>query len=61
MARKRENLEFRYYDIPHGEPLLALYGEDWIRPYGYDKNFKTDRGSAFSQSDGDWLVLLWCG
>ena len=40
MARKKENLEFRYYDIPHGEPLLALYGEDWIRPYGYDKNLK---------------------
>lgn len=37
MARKKENLEFRYYDIPHGEPLLALYGEDWIRPYGMIK------------------------
>lgn len=40
MARKKDNLEFRYYDIPHGEPLLALYGDDWIRPYGYDKNLK---------------------
>lgn|GEM_PF-6391640 len=27
MARKKENLEFRYYDVPHGEPLLALYGD----------------------------------
>lgn len=37
MARKKENLEFRYYDIPHGEPLLALYGEDWIRRMGMIK------------------------
>lgn len=40
MARKKDNLEFRYYEVPYGEPLLALYGDDWIRPYGYDKNMK---------------------
>ncbi|MCC8106825.1 MAG: helix-turn-helix domain-containing protein [Clostridiales bacterium] len=37
MARKKENLEFRYYEVPHGEPLLALYGDVWVRPYGYDE------------------------
>ncbi|MCD8015278.1 MAG: AraC family transcriptional regulator [Lachnospiraceae bacterium] len=34
--RKKGNLEFRYYEIPHGEPLLALFGDVWVRPYGYD-------------------------
>ncbi|MCD7882892.1 MAG: helix-turn-helix domain-containing protein [Lachnospiraceae bacterium] len=37
MAKKKENLEFRYYEVPHGEPLLALLGEVWVRPYGYDE------------------------
>ncbi len=38
MSRKKGKLEFRYYEIPHGEPLLALLGDAWIRPYGYDEN-----------------------
>lgn len=38
MARKKGNVEFRYYEIPHGEPVLALYGDAWIRTYGYDEN-----------------------
>ena len=37
MARKKGNVEFRYYEIPHGEPVLALYGDAWIRTYGYDE------------------------
>ena len=37
MARKKGNVEFRYYEIPHGEPVLALYGDAWIRNYGYDE------------------------
>lgn len=38
MAKKRGQIQFRYYDIPNGEPLLALTGERWIRYYGYDQN-----------------------
>lgn len=38
MPRKKGKVEFRYYEVPHGEPLLALLGEAWIRPYGYDEN-----------------------
>lgn len=34
MARKKEELEFRYYEIPQNEPLLALTGEKWIQCYG---------------------------
>ncbi len=34
--RKKGNLEFRYYEVPADEPLLALLGDAWIRPYGYD-------------------------
>ena len=38
MAKKRGQIQFRYYEIPNGEPLLALLGERWIRHYGYDQN-----------------------
>lgn len=34
MAKQRERVEFRYYEIPEDEPVLALLGEDWIREYG---------------------------
>lgn len=33
-ARKRQEIEFRYYEIPQNEPCMALLGEAWIRPYG---------------------------
>lgn len=36
MTRKKGKLEFRYYEIPFGEPLLALFGDSWIQTYGYD-------------------------
>lgn len=34
MAKQKEKVEFRYYEIPEGEVVLALLGEDWIREYG---------------------------
>lgn len=34
MANKKQKVEFRYYEIPEKEPILALLGEDWIRTYG---------------------------
>lgn len=36
MANKKQKrgLQFRFYEMPQGEPILALLGEDWIRPYG---------------------------
>ncbi len=34
MAKKRVKLEFRYYEMPEKELVLALLGEEWIRPYG---------------------------
>lgn len=37
MPRKKGYLEFRYYKVPHGEPVLALLGEKWYRAYGYDE------------------------
>lgn len=47
MARRRENVEFRYYAVPHGEPVLALYGDAWIRTYGYDENDQPIRNLHF--------------
>ena len=35
MSRRRKQLmQFRYYDIPQKEHVLAMLGEDWIRSYG---------------------------
>lgn len=39
MAKQREKVEFRYYEIGEEEPVLALLGEDWIREYGKEIKF----------------------
>ena len=34
MGRKqKETVELRLYEIPQGEPVLALLGEEWNRVY----------------------------
>ena len=35
--RKKETVEFRFYEVPQGEAALALYGESWDRTYGHDE------------------------
>ncbi len=38
MSRKnKEKVEFRYYEMPPGMPLLALLGEKWIHSFGGQK------------------------
>ncbi len=37
--KKRETIEFRFYEIPQGQSCLALLGEAWIRVYGIDEKF----------------------
>ena len=37
--KKKEKIEFRYYEIPQNEPLLALLGDKWIQCYGIDADF----------------------
>jgi AraC-like DNA-binding protein len=32
--KKKESVELRFYDIPQGEQVLALTGEQWDRVYG---------------------------
>lgn len=32
--KKQETMEFRYYDPPQKEPVLAMIGDEWIREYG---------------------------
>ena len=32
--KKKERLEFRFYEIPRDEGVLALYGDEWRRIYG---------------------------
>jgi AraC-type DNA-binding domain-containing proteins len=36
---KRERLEFRYYEIPQKESVLALLGDSWRGPYGRDDKY----------------------
>lgn len=39
MAKKRkEAVELRFYDIPQGEPVLALLGDNWTRVYGHEES-----------------------
>lgn len=32
--RRKSKMEFRYYKMPVDIPILAMLGEEWIRPYG---------------------------
>lgn len=34
--KREENIEMRYYEIPHKQPLIALLGERWELNYGAD-------------------------
>lgn len=36
--RKKEPAEFRFYEIPNNEPVLALTGNQWIQVYGENIN-----------------------
>lgn len=35
--RKKDTMEFRFYEVPQNEPVLALLGENWVRDYGRDE------------------------
>jgi len=35
--KKKDTMEFRFYEIPQGEAALVLYGESWARVYGHDE------------------------
>ena len=37
--RKKPKMEFRYYKMPEGSPILALLGEKWLQSYGRDVDF----------------------
>lgn len=37
--RKRHKIEFRYYQLPPGSPILALLGEKWEQNYGRDIDY----------------------
>lgn len=36
MAKQKDKIEFRYYEIPEKEQILALLGDSWKRGYGLD-------------------------
>lgn len=34
--KKKDTMEFRFYEIPQGEAALVLCGDSWIRIYGHE-------------------------
>ena len=34
--KKKDTMELRFYEVPQGEYVLALLGDNWIRDYGHD-------------------------
>lgn len=34
MAKQKKQIEYRYYEIPDGNYVLALLGDSWVRSYG---------------------------
>ncbi len=36
--RKKNKMEFRFYELPQGESALVLCGESWKRVYGHDES-----------------------
>ena len=41
MAKKRRKpkMEFRYYQMSAGSPILALLGQKWVQNYGNDVDY----------------------
>ena len=40
MSKKRKpKIEFRYYKMPEGSPILALLGQKWVQSYGRDVDY----------------------
>lgn len=37
--RKKDKIEYRYYQMPEGSPILALLGEKWKQNYGRDVDY----------------------
>ena len=37
--RKKPKMEFRYYQMPAGSPILALLGQKWVQNYGNDVDY----------------------
>lgn len=37
--RKKPKMEFRYYQMPTGSPILALLGQKWVQTYGNDVDY----------------------
>ena len=37
--KKRDTIEFRFYEVPQGQDCLALLGEKWIMVYGIDDKY----------------------
>lgn len=58
--KKKPKMEYRYYEIPDGSPVLALLGEKWIQNYGRNIDYlhfhnHLEIGYCY---DGDGILTL---
>lgn len=56
--QKKEKVEFRYYEMPRGMPVLALLGERWEVPYGSDAMHFHNYLEVGYCYDGEGMVYL---
>ena len=59
--RKKPKMEFRYYQMPAGSPILALLGQKWVQNYGNDVDYLHFHNSVTKGMDLWRLVRLKCG
>ena len=51
MAKKRKmKMEFRYYQMQDGSPILALLGEKWVQNYGRDVDLRSVSATVAKES-----------
>lgn len=55
---EKERVEFRYYELPQGMPLLALLGEKWETEYGNDSmHFHNYMEIGYCYKGEGWMCL----
>ena len=64
--RKKPKMEFRYYQMPAGSPILALLGQKWVQNYGNDVDYLhfhnyLEIGFCYEGMELWRLVRLKCG
>ena len=61
MAKKRKmKMEFRYYQMQDGIPILALLGEKWVQNYGRDVDLPSLSITTWRSVSATVAKESWC-